>query len=156
VAAPEDLGTDVIAVPATSPLELDLLFESVMEGILVTGRVRGTALGACVRCLEDVELPVDVEIQELFAYPERIQAARESGDEQTEERQLAGDVADIEATVRDAIVPELPLQPLCRPECPGLCSECGIRLDTDPAHTHEVRDPRWSALAALIDPKGEQ
>jgi uncharacterized protein len=150
--APPDLGTDIIAVPAGSPLELDLLFESVMEGVLVTGHVRATALGACVRCLDDVEWPIDVEVQELFAYPERSEAARQSGDEGTEERELDGEIADIEPTVRDAIVLALPLQPVCQANCPGLCPQCGARLEEDPGHHHEERDPRWSALAALIDP----
>jgi uncharacterized protein len=153
--APQDLGTDVIAVPAGGPLEFDLLLESVLEGVLVTGRVRATALGACVRCLDDVELALDVEVQELFAYPERVVAAHESGDAEADVRALDGDIADLEPTVRDAIVLALPFQPVCRADCPGLCPQCGARLADDPAHRHEERDPRWSALDALVD-RGEE
>jgi uncharacterized protein len=151
VLAPQDLGSDIIAVPLDGPIELDLLLESVLEGVLVTGRVRTMARGACVRCLEDVELPLDLSIQELFAYPERMEAARESGAEDAEERMLIGETADIEPTVRDAIVLGLPFQPVCAEDCPGLCPTCGERLDSDPGHRHEVRDPRWSALAALTE-----
>ena len=43
----------------------------------------------------------------------------------------------------------LPLAPLCRPDCPGLCSVCGARLADDPDHQHVEVDPRWAALAAL-------
>ena len=58
VEAPEDLGTDVIAIPAGQPLELDLGWSPCVEGILVTGSVSGTANGACVRCLDPVTAPV--------------------------------------------------------------------------------------------------
>ena len=60
VPAPEGLGTDVIGIPAGSPLQLDLRLESVVEGVLVSGTVRGRAVGACVRCLEPVEEDLDV------------------------------------------------------------------------------------------------
>jgi uncharacterized protein len=155
VPAPARLGFDVVAVPVGSPLELELLLESVIEGVLVTGRVRATALGACVRCLDDVELPLDVSVQELFVYPERAGGVRESGDEQDGEQVLVGEIADMEPAVRDAVVLALPFQPVCQEDCPGLCSECGARLAETPGHHHEVRDPRWSALAALVD-QGEE
>jgi uncharacterized protein len=44
---------------------------------------------------------------------------------------------------------ELPLQPLCSEDCPGLCAECGARLADDPDHRHESVDPRWAALSGL-------
>ena len=67
--APEDLRTEVIGVPAGSDLELDLRLESVLEGILVSGSVRAVAVGECARCLEPLERPIEVDLQELFAYP---------------------------------------------------------------------------------------
>jgi uncharacterized protein len=59
------------------------------------------------------------------------------------------DLFDLEPVLRDAVVPSLPFQPVCREDCPGLCSECGAHLADDPDHHHEVIDPRWSALQAL-------
>src|SRR3954463_4742666 len=53
--APAGLGTDVIGVPEGSDLELDLRLEAVMEGILVSGTIRGGTVGECVRCLDMVE-----------------------------------------------------------------------------------------------------
>ena len=47
------------------------------------------------------------------------------------------------------VVPSLPFQPVCREDCPGLCSECGARLADDLGHQHDVIDPRWAALNAL-------
>jgi uncharacterized protein len=151
VSAPEDLGTDVVAVPEGAPLELDLLLESVLEGVLVTGTVRAQARGACVRCLDDVVLDLEVPVQELFVYPERAEAASESGDRDIEERELDGDMADLTDAVRDAIVLELPFQPLCREDCQGLCPQCGVRLEDDPGHAHELADPRWAKLEGLFD-----
>jgi uncharacterized protein len=52
------------------------------------------------------------------------------------------------------VVPALPFQPVCRDDCPGLCSECGARLADDPDHHHDVVDPRWSALQGLALDEG--
>lgn len=154
VAAPADLGTAVIGIPEGSELELDLRLEAVMEGVLVSGTVTGRAVGECVRCLDEVAEPVTVQLTELFAYPERAQAAQESGDELEDAEdvyELDGDLADIEPALRDSVVTALPFSPVCRPDCPGLCSECGARLADEPGHTHDLVDPRWSALESMFD-----
>lgn len=156
VPAPADLGAVVIGIPAGSDLELDLRLEAVMEGVLVTGTVRGQAVGECVRCLDEVTEPVDVTLSELFVYPERAAAAEQDGDEDDQDlRELDGDFLDLEPAVRDAVVPMLPFQPVCRPDCPGLCPVCGARLADDPDHTHETLDPRWAALSGLSDTDDE-
>jgi uncharacterized protein len=154
VTAPDQIGTDVIAIKAGDPVEVDLRMESVMEGVLATGSVRATATGECVRCLDDIELPVDVRFQELFAYSDRAAHHHEvAGDEdQDDVHELEGDLMNLEEIVRDAVVTTLPFQPVCRDDCPGLCSECGARLADDPDHHHDVIDPRWSALADLARP----
>ena len=151
VPAPEDLGTDVIGIPTGSDLELDLRLDAVMEGVLVSGTVRGRASGECVRCLDAIEQEVEVDVQELFAYPERVRAAAVEGDDEDEVRELVGDLIDFEPALRDAVVPALPFQPVCQADCPGLCSECGARLADDPGHAHDVVDPRWSALTRMLD-----
>jgi uncharacterized protein len=155
VPAPDGLGTDVIAVPPASPIELELLLESVQEGVLVTGTAAGVARGACVRCLDGMELEFEVPVRELFVYPEREQAARESGLDSQEEPVLCGETADLEPAVRDAIVLALPFQPVCRETCPGLCPRCGARLEDQPEHRHDDVDPRWSALQGLST-RGEE
>ena len=148
VAAPEDLGTVVIGVPAGSDLGLDLRLEAVMEGVLVSGTVTARAIGECVRCLDEVVEDFVVDIQELYAYPERARAAAEEGDEE-EIRELDGDLIDAEPAIRDAVVLALPFRPVCSPDCPGLCPECGARLADDPDHQHEVLDPRWAELGRV-------
>lgn len=150
VPAPAELGTVVIGVPEGSDLELDLLLEAVTEGVLVSGTVHGRLVGECVRCLDEVLDEIEVTVSELFVYPERAAVAVEDGGEAEQDmRELDGDLLDFDPALRDALVPVLPFQPLCRPDCAGLCPQCGVRLDDEPGHTHETLDPRWAALSGL-------
>lgn len=142
VDAPTDLGLDVIGVRRGSVIALELRLECVMDGVLATGTAQATAHGECVRCLDDVDQPVDVDFQELYVYDE-------PGED---ELALEDELLDLEPVLRDAVVLALPHNPLCDPECPGLCPECGVRLADDPEHTHgPAIDPRWSALTGLTD-----
>ena len=156
VTLPEVVGTDVIGIQPGTPIEVALRLESVMEGVLASGTVRAIARGACVRCLEDVDLPIEVDVQELFEYADRASHLTEVGDDDDERHVLEGDLLDLEGTLRDAVVPALPFQPVCRPDCPGLCSECGQLLADDPGHAHENIDPRWAALAQVAAPGTEE
>jgi len=146
------MGIEVIAIPTGGEVELDLRLESVAEGVLVSGTAAGTAVGECARCLIDIELPVVAHLRELFAYPESATAATTEDDEIP---RLVDELIDLEPLVRDELVLELPIAPLCRPDCPGLCSECGERLDDlEPGHSHEILDPRWADLAAKFGVSG--
>ena len=147
VAAPADLGTEVIGVLPGEPIELELRFEGVIEGVLVSGRAVTTAAGQCARCLADLQVEVDVDFQELYQYPDQ---PGPDSDDDAEALQVDGDLLDLEPVLRDAIVLTLPLAPLCSPDCLGLCIECGADLNQDPDHHHEVVDPRWQALSGLL------
>ncbi|GAA1874425.1 YceD family protein [Pseudonocardia ailaonensis] len=134
----------VLAVPPDSPVELDLRLESVTEGVYVSGTARARLAGECSRCLDELDEEIEVRVEELFAYPDSVTEATTDEDEIP---RLLDERFDIEPTVRDAIVLELPLAPLCRDDCPGLCQECGgRRADLGPDHGHETLDPRWAAL----------
>ena len=140
VTVDEGYGNAVIGVRKGAQVHLDVRLESLHDGILVSADVDTIALGECVRCLDDVSLPIEVEIQELFAY---------SVDEAFDYT-VVGDHVDLEPLVRDAVVMSLPFQPVCRPDCPGLDPETGERLaDFPDRKPREVIDPRWSALAEL-------
>lgn len=141
VPAPADLGGGVAVVPPGSDLGLALRFEAVVEGVLVSGTASVTVVGECARCLDPVEWDQTVAFTELFLH--------EPGPEEEELPVLHGDLLDLEPVVRDAVVLALPLAPLCRPDCPGLCVECGARLADDPSHGHDRIDPRWAGLAGL-------
>lgn len=158
VDAPRDLGNSgVIGVPEGAAVELELRLESVMEGVLVTGTARAGATGECVRCLEPLEQQLEADFQELFSYPDADDRGRltaEPGDdaEDDEDRFFLEDgLFDLEPVLRDAVVLALPLQPVCRDDCPGLCSQCGARLADDPDHHHDAADIRWAALQGLAD-----
>lgn len=150
IPARDDFGTAVIGVPEGEPLAVHARLESVVEGVLVTGTVRATALGACVRCLDPVSTDVEATFQELYAYADRAAHHREVGaDEEADTHVIVDGVIDLEPLLRDAVVPALPFKPVCREDCLGLCATCGVRLEEDPGHEHDVIDPRWSALAEL-------
>lgn len=142
--APAELGIDMLGVPEGSDVVLELRLESVMEGALVTGTASVHVCGQCVRCLTAIEDDLLVDLQELYVYDD----SDEPEDEETS--RLEGDLLDLEPVLRDAVVLALPHNPLCVPDCPGLCPQCGIRLADDPEHTHgEALDPRWSVLTGL-------
>ncbi|UYM05693.1 YceD family protein [Solicola gregarius] len=144
VPAPADIGVDMLRVPEGDPIALALRLESVMEGVLVTGTASVDLVGECVRCLTDVTDTLTVDVQELYLYDD----ADPDEDEQTS--RMDGELLDLEPAVRDAIVLSLPHNPLCTPDCPGLCPQCGFRLADDPDHGHEEPvDPRWAALRDL-------
>ncbi|GAA2025668.1 DUF177 domain-containing protein [Agromyces tropicus] len=139
VPASDRFGEGLVSIHEGSELEIDLRLESVHEGILATADVDATAEGECGRCLTDIALPVRVEFQELFAY--------HSGE--AFEYEVQDDHVDLEPLIRDAVVLALPFQPVCRPDCPGLDPETGLRLADHPELvTHEQpSDSRWAALA---------
>lgn len=145
VAAPADLELPLVGVPEGTDIELDLRFESVVEGVLVSGTARTTYAGECARCLEPISTPVvEVGLQELFAHP--------GPDVGEDESLLEGDLLDLEPVLRDAVLLELPPSPVCREDCPGLCATCGVRLDeAGPDHRHDSADPRWAELAGLYE-----
>ena len=161
IEAPRDLGVEgVVRVPEGAPVELELRLESVMEGVLVTGTARASAEGECVRCLEPVELDLDVDYQEMFSYPasdDRGRSKAVAGDEAEDDESmtpLEDGMFDLEPVLRDAVVLALPMQPVCREDCAGLCSECGINLNDNPGHHHDAVDIRWAALQGLTGSLG--
>lgn len=145
VTVPEEFGNAMIGVKAGSSLHIGMRMEALHDGILVSAEVDGTAAGECGRCLIDIELPVQVEFQELFAY---------SSDEAFE-YEVHEDTIDLEPVIRDAVVLSLPFQPVCQEDCLGLCPQCGVRLLDNPGHEHEEAiDPRWAALGNLAGFEG--
>ena len=148
VVTPGKLGVQMIGIPADSEVDFDLRLESVSEGVLVTGTVCGETAGQCSRCLEPIDGTVTVFLTELFAYPD---SETEQTTEEDEVHRIIDDQIDLEQSVIDAVVLELPMSPLCTDDCPGLCSECGIRLAVaEPDHHHDIIDPRWAGLAGKL------
>ena len=129
-----------------NPIEGDLKAESVVEGILVTGSLRGKALFECARCLTDTSSQVAVDVCELFVAPGHEAPPEEDA------YKVQGLEIDLEPMIRDALALALPLNPLCREECQGMCAQCGRDLNQGPCGCVEDElDPRWAALSELRD-----
>jgi uncharacterized protein len=166
VPAPTDLRLELVSVPEGSDVELLLRFDAVTEGVLVTGTATAVATGECARCLGPVASTVTVSLLELYQYPEeRPRGSKrqenwhdeaEDSDDADEVRFLDGDLLDLEPAFRDTVVLALPIAPLCRDDCPGLCVTCGVPLaEAGPEHGHEDQpDPRWAGLEKLQPKEG--
>jgi uncharacterized protein len=163
IPAPDHLRLELIGVPVGADVDLEVRFEAVSEGVLATGTATAPLAGECARCLAPLTSSVTAGFQELYLYAdgrhdkhdkqERHDKHDELEEQDDEERYLDGDLLDLEPAFRDAVVLALPMSPLCREGCPGLCAECGVPLaDAGPGHRHEeAADPRWAALKQLGD-----
>ena len=139
----EGVGT-ALARLADDGIEGELRVESVIEGLFVTGRVQGDADLQCARCLEELRSEVSVRVCELYAGP-----GHEAQDDEDVYR-LEGTEIDLEPMVRDAVTLALPLNPLCRRDCKGLCASCGTDLNHGACDCKDDdMDPRWAALSDL-------
>jgi uncharacterized protein len=149
VPAPAELGAGLVHVPEGAQLRLDVKLEDVTDGVLVTAEVSAPLAGECARCLDEFTSGIEVGFQELFTRTAGTdRAPGEAGDDGY---LLEGDLLDLEPALRDALVLELPLSPLCAPDCLGLCSTCGVRLaDAEPDHGHPSDSGVWAVLKDLF------
>lgn len=131
------------AVPVGADGDLDVVLESLSDGVTVNGSVTFPWEGPCRRCLEDTSGTVEADIHEIFS------EKTEGGDLLA----LDGDTLDLGPVVRDAVVLALPLAPLCREDCPGPAPD---EFPVIPAGEGvPPADPRWAALSELrFDPEG--
>jgi uncharacterized protein len=138
----EALVADVDSrVPAGSEAVADVTLEAFDGGVAVTGTVSGTWEGQCRRCLGSIDGELVAEVRELF---------RRGGGEQEGTYPMAEDHVNLRDMVLDALFVSLPLLPLCREDCRGICALCGADLNLSPCACDEVTvDPRWSVLDAL-------
>ncbi|MDX2163480.1 MAG: YceD family protein [bacterium] len=113
------------------------------EGILVQGTLEVGLEDECARCLDPVQHVIDIDVEELYAYPDP------NGSEYT----LSDDgVLDLSPLVRDEALIADAQGTLCRPDCKGLCPECGANLNHDPTHNHDDNiDPRLAKLKELLN-----
>lgn len=151
VSAPGDLSDDLVRLDPR--VTVHALIESVVDGLLVRGTVSVRAHVACSRCL--VEQPADIraDVAELFVVPD----SGGSDDEIEAGYDIVDSAIDIDTLIRDALTDVMPVRPLCRPDCAGLCPTCGVDLNGPGQIQHRPpcdgrannEDPRWSALADL-------
>jgi uncharacterized protein len=159
----EAVGVPLVAVPAGDIIEVDMRLESVAEGVLLSADIYAIAKGECIRCLDPVEITVERKIQELYRYEptndkggkrkkhsSRTDTSDEIDLDAVDELWLDGNEMNLEIPIRDAVVLDLPVNPLCSEGCLGLCPDCGEKWEKLPEdHAHEVIDARWAGLAGL-------
>lgn len=122
------------------PVDVALHLESLSNGITVGGVVSATWKGQCRRCVKPLTVRMSVEVAELY------QRILEDPDAYV----IENDQINLLPMVRENILLAIPLGPLCHPDCPGLCPQCGIDLSEAQCDcTISSQDPRWGVLDAL-------
>jgi len=147
------LGPDV---ELAGPLDADLRLQRTNRGILVRGELRAPLRRTCARCtdpyVEEVRVTVDEEFLPALdlttGAPVRdVTTAEDVALRLNEHHEIV-----LDGIFHDELALTEPMHPLCRPDCPGLCVECGERLDRGGhAHGGEEIDPRLAGLAALLN-----
>ena len=129
-----------VTVPETSDVDVDVVLEAMSDGLTVTGTVSGTWAAECRRCLGPAGERITVEVQEVCQVVVTADDAYE----------YDGERLDLEPIAREALILDLPIAPLCREDCAGLCPECGAnRNEGDCGHNSGPTDPRWAGLEAI-------
>jgi uncharacterized protein len=136
----KDVSVEMASVPEGTPVGFDVLLESVLEGILVTGTLSGTMEFRCARCLKEFSQDFRADVRELFAH---------AASEEEDQYPIADGVIDMEPMARDALLLQVPFSPLCRPDCLGLCPRCGGDRNLGECSCGPEVDPRWAALSSL-------
>jgi uncharacterized protein len=130
-------------VPDDEPLHTNVLLEALVDGIHVTGVVAGELALECRRCLREFAQPFALELNDVFLYPGE-------ADDEGDVYRVEGEAIDLEPLIRDVVMLAMPLNPLCREDCKGLCTTCGADLnEVDCGHSQEPVDLRWAGLEQL-------
>ena len=129
-----------------TPLTGNLIATRTSEGVYISGQLTSKLSLECVRCLETADHPISIQIDELFYYPSH------------EAPPLAftfdGDTGfiDLAPLVRDLSLLEVPFNPVCRPDCHGLCIDCGQNLNQGNCDCErDDIDPRLAALGQFLN-----
>jgi uncharacterized protein len=147
-----ELGSLEVMTEAALPRRVlgTIRLQRTNRGIVASGRARTLARWTCIRCLDEFDEPVEVEINEEFLPMDPTTGAVvvvDAADVQVA-RVDAHHEIDLAGVVNDELTLAEPMHPLCRPDCGGLCPICGLRRD-DGVHDHpdtEI-DPRLAGLA---------
>src|SRR3954453_20444228 len=133
-------GEPYAVTPAQIPVRLDVS-RTTGSGWALRLRFEATLEGPCMRCLDPASPTFAVDSYEVH---------QPGAGDQDLLSPYMGDELDLESWARDALALALPAQVTCRPECAGLCPQCGANLNEDPAHAHEPEpDHRWAKLSEL-------
>ncbi len=142
----ETLSLDISLTNATVAGDADVsaTLRSLSDGIVARGVATVDADLTCNRCLVVWPERMEVPFEQVFRH-----SPQDEDDEQLVEN---GGWIDLEPAVHDEVTVSLPLVPLCRPDCQGLCPTCGANLNDDPCDGHaEEQDSPFAILQDLFD-----
>jgi uncharacterized protein len=140
----DDLSTELASLSEDAPVTVELVLESLIEGVVAIGTLEGSLSLRCARCLKEFERGFSVGVSELF-----VPFPHEDSDEYPLDPE---GFLDPDQMIRDLVGLELPFAPVCRADCRGLCGRCGGDLNVDGCTCTDAEiDPRWEALDALLD-----
>src|SRR5229473_3385643 len=127
------------------------LTESPLDpGAYLEGDAKATIAEQCSRCLQPIEAPVETHFAEQYYSTIDVVSGDPKDAPPPDAKRIGSDFKiDLTPLLREELILATPLAPLCKPDCKGLCLECGRDLNEDP-HDHEAPvDERWSKLAKL-------
>jgi uncharacterized protein len=123
------------------------------RGLVVEADVRTALAGECARCLRpavtEVRATIDEEVLPSIDIASGAPVELEQGEDPETPRLTDHHELELRPLVIEAISLQEPIAPLCEPDCPGLCEECGARLAPGHGHGEEPVDPRLEALRAF-------
>jgi len=148
---PPPPGADV---ECEGPIRGTIKLTNVGSHIRAVGTLRVAVRVSCSRCLTPMLAPVEMEIDEEceLTQIDEPDAYEATAEDIAETPILDDDIIDLSELVRQNLVVNLPTSPLCRPECPGLCPQCGQNLNEGQCDcSTEHIDPRLAKLRELLD-----
>ena len=149
---PEDVGDESDAYRVVAPVDLAFEIHKDKDKFRLVGTVVTELELPCSRCLEPFRLPVAApfDIRYLPASEASTEAEREVDDEDLETSYYENDAIDLNLLMREQFYLALPMKPLCREDCQGLCPHCGTNLNAGKCECAPVwEDPRLAPLKAL-------
>lgn len=146
--APDDPVWEGSGIALREPLAVDLVARPVGEGVLVRGRIRAPLRRHCRRCLTDVPVEVDEEIDLLYEPLSGEEATDLAGEVYPLPER--GDVLDLLPAVREQVLLRVPEFVVCRAACRGLCPQCGANWNDATCECEPEAGPSpWAALKDL-------
>lgn len=163
VVAPDDEGLELPEVVSLGPIQTQGEVMAVDTDFLVRGSLQYDQSLDCDRCLEttksEVETDFDYLVRVVEPGAEDAIASPSEGGSDPDELELSGeqlttltvedDSIDLMSLIQEQILLQVPMKPLCRPDCKGLCGQCGANLNEGSCSCAPPTDPRWAALADL-------
>jgi uncharacterized protein len=140
------------AYRVATPVELAFEIHKDKDLFRLVGSVKAELELACSRCLEPLRLPVAApfDLRYLPAARAAEEPEREVREEDLGTSYYDHDELDLNELMREQFYLVLPMKPLCREDCRGLCPQCGINRNTGTCGCSLAwEDPRLAALKSL-------